>query len=78
MPEAKEKEMETTDLKSLTLDELLGLGAGDVGYIRLVETDEGPQYELRDADGSQLATAATADAALFAAEHLDIEPVTLH
>ena len=68
----------TDDLKFLTMDELLGLGAGDVGYIRLIETEDGPQYELRDADGSQLATAATADAALFAAEHLDIEPVTLH
>ena len=66
------------ELKTLTAGELEGLGIGVVGYIREIETDDGVQYELRGADGIQLATAETVDAAMFAAEHLEIEPVTVH
>ena len=74
----EDREIEYADLKTLTAAQLAGLGNGHVGYIREIETDEGIQYELYGADGSQLATAETEAAALFAAEHLELEPVTLH
>ena len=69
----EDRDLQIEDLKSLTVAQLAGLGEGHVGYIRQIETDEG----IRGADGSQLATAETEAAALFAAEHLEIEPVTL-
>jgi hypothetical protein len=77
MHKMEDHDLQVEDLKSLTVAQLAGLGEGHVGYIRQIETDEGIQFELRGADGSQLATAETEAAALFAAEHLEIEPVTL-
>lgn len=71
-------EFHTAELRTLTAAELAILGKGYVGYIRAVETDDGTEYELFSADGDSLATASTVDAALFAAEHLNLEPVTLH
>lgn len=71
-------EFHTAELRSLSAAELETLGKGYVGYIRAFETDDGVEYELYAADGNSLATASTVDAALFAAEHLNLEPVTLH
>jgi hypothetical protein len=70
--------MRLNDLKSLTRDQLASLGFGQVGYIRVLSESADHRYELRSADGEALATADTLEAALFAARHLDIEPVALH
>jgi hypothetical protein len=66
------------ELKSMTQTQLAGLGAGIIGYIAITNREDGMQYTLYGADGSELATAQTAEAASFAAQHLDIETVTVH
>lgn len=67
-----------TDPRAMTADQLAALGAGQVGYIRPVKTEEGTRYMLHGADGQELATADSLDAAHFAASHLEIEAVTVH
>jgi hypothetical protein len=47
-------------------------------YVRPVMTEEGLNYAVCSADGTQLALFATQDAAYFAAKQHDLEPVLLH
>lgn len=70
--------MALEELKEMTPAQLAGLGTGHIGYITWADTDEGERYILYAADGTELATAETEAAAEFAAEHLEIEPVTVH
>lgn len=70
--------MRLDDLKLMTEDQLATLGFGQVGYIRILPETAEHRFELRSASGEALATADSFEAALFAAEHLDIEPVALH
>jgi hypothetical protein len=49
-----------------------------IAYIRPVTTDKGTHYAVCTADGTQLATFATQDAAYFAAKQHDLEPMLIH
>jgi len=71
-------ELETVDLRSLTLDQFESLGAEDMAYVRYVNTSEGWRWTLMGGDGAPLATADTKEAAEFAAQHLERVQVTLH
>ena len=66
------------DLKTMTPAQLAGLGTGHIGYITSADTEDGLRYILHAADGTELATAETEAVAEFAAERLEIEPVTVH
>jgi hypothetical protein len=49
-----------------------------VAYVRPVITENGKNYAVCTADGTQLALFATQDAAYFAAKQHDLEPVLIH
>lgn len=49
-----------------------------VAYVRPVDTEEGKIYAVCTADGTQLATFLTQDAAFFAARQNDLEPMFIH
>lgn len=49
-----------------------------VAYVRPVMTEQGKNYAVYTADGTQLAIFSTQDAAYFAAKQHDLEPVLIH
>lgn len=49
-----------------------------VAYVRPVMTENGKNYAVCTADGTQLALFATQDAAYFAAKQHDLDPVLIH
>jgi hypothetical protein len=49
-----------------------------VAYVRPVITENGRNYAVCTADGTQLALFATQDAAYFAAKQNDLEPMLIH
>lgn len=49
-----------------------------VAYVRPVITEQGKNYAVYTADGTQLAVFSTQDAAYFAAKQHDLEPVLIH
>lgn len=49
-----------------------------VAYIRPVVTENGKNYAVCTADGTQLALFETQDAAYFAAKQHDLDPVLIH
>ncbi|NBO18783.1 MAG: DUF1150 family protein [Proteobacteria bacterium] len=49
-----------------------------VAYVRPVMTENGKNYAVCTADGTQLALFATQDAAYFAAKQHDLEPMLIH
>ena len=49
-----------------------------LAYVRPVMTENGKNYAVCTADGTQLALFATEDAAYFAAKQHDLEPVLIH
>ena len=49
-----------------------------VAYVRPVITENGKNYAVCTADGTQLALFATQDAAYFAAKQHDLEPMLIH
>jgi hypothetical protein len=51
------------------------LAAMPVAYIRPIHTHEGKQFAVCTADGTELATFATVEAAFFAARQNDLEPM---
>ena len=54
---------------------IAALNALPVAYVRPILTHEGRSYAVCTADGTQLATFATQDAAFFAARQNDLEPM---
>ncbi|MBY0406579.1 MAG: DUF1150 domain-containing protein [Rickettsiales bacterium] len=60
------------DIYSILMDTL------PVAYVRPVITENGRNYAVCTADGTQLALFATQDAAYFAAKQHDLEPVLIH
>ena len=56
----------------------LMLNSLPVAYVRPVMTEQGKNYAVCTADGTQLALFATQDAAYFAAKQHDLEPLLLH
>ena len=60
------------ELYSILMDTL------PVAYVRPVMTENGKNYAVCTADGTQLALFATQDAAYFAAKQHDLEPVLIH
>ena len=61
-----------TDLESIMLD------TSPIAYVRPVTTDQGTEYAVCSADGTQLATFASKEAAWFAAKQHDLDPVHIH
>jgi len=60
------------DIFSIMMDSL------PVAYVRPVMTENGKNYAVCTADGTQLALFATQDAAYFAAKQHDLEPMLIH
>ena len=54
---------------------LAALNALPVAYVRPILTHEGRSFAVCTADGTQLATFATLEAAFFAARQNDLEPM---
>lgn len=54
------------------------LETAPVAYVRPVMTEQGKNYAVCTADGTQLAVFATQDAAYFAAKQHDLEPMLIH
>ena len=49
-----------------------------IAYVRPVATEQGTEYAVCSADGTQLALFASKDAAWFAAKQHELEPVHIH
>ena len=54
---------------------IAAMAAVPVAYIRPVVTREGKSFAVCTADGTELATFSTAEAAFFAARQNDLEPM---
>ena len=60
------------------ISELYSFDVNPVAYVRPVITEQGKNYGVYTADGTQLAIFSTQDAAYFAAKQHDLEPVLIH
>ena len=60
------------------IGDIYSFDATPVAYVRPVITEQGKNYGVYTADGTQLALFSTQDAAYFAAEQHDLEPVLIH
>jgi hypothetical protein len=58
--------------------DIYSFGATPIAYVRPVITEQGKNYGVYTADGTQLAVFSTEDAAYFAAKQHDLEPVLIH
>jgi hypothetical protein len=54
------------------------MDSATIAYVRPVMTENGKNYAVCTADGTQLALFATQDAAYFAAKQHDLEPTLIH
>ena len=61
-----------SDFESIMMD------TSPIAYVRPVLTEQGVNYAVCSADGTQLAVFSTRDAAWFAAKQHDLEPVLIH
>ncbi|MFO0389615.1 MAG: DUF1150 family protein [Alphaproteobacteria bacterium] len=58
--------------------ESIMLETSAVAYVRPVATDQGIEYAVCSADGTQLALFSSKEAAWFAAKQHDLDPVHIH
>lgn len=72
MNSPENKDSAPIDMYSNLMDSLT------LAYVRPVVTENGKNYAVCTADGTQLALFATQDAAYFAAKQHDLEPVLIH
>lgn len=67
-----------SDTKNSASDYSYFPDSSPVAYVRPVMTENGKNYAVCTADGTQLALFATQDAAYFAAKQHDLEPMLIH
>jgi len=65
-------------LKNLTMQDFLAFGLHDLAYIREVDTQEGPGYAVRSADGQTLSVIQSREEAESLIAHNELRSVTVH
>lgn len=66
-------------LKGFSRLDLARLGLGGIGYIRTVQTEDGPGYAVYAADGTELAESLdNIDDAMDLIQVHDLRPVSVH
>ena len=70
--------MDIQSLRSLRLDELAALGAGDIAYVKPVKVEGRTAYALHAADGHELALMANREVAFAALRQNGLEPMSTH
>lgn len=63
---------------SISTQDLMLLGLGDVAYIKPVETDERTAYAVHAADGREIAVMFDRDLAFAAVRQNALEPLSVH
>ncbi len=70
--------LKPSEVRNMTPQALILLGAMETAYIRRIETEFGVQYALYRADGVELAVADTRDLAFVAARQNGLQAVSAH
>lgn len=72
------KDANLTDVRQMSAEQFLHLGAQDIAYIKPVLRDEKTRFVVCTAEGSELAVFAEREVAFAACRQHDLEPVSLH